>query len=75
MYVYNRDGPHAWSLSFLEYILAKNPCDNREHKRQKALVILALIKLENGVDVPRSGEIVEDYLVRSDAHNGAVFCE
>jgi len=73
---YNRDGPHAWSLSFLEHISAKNSNrQQREYERQETLVIRALIKLENRVDVPRSGEIVEDYLVRTDAYNWTVFCE
>lgn len=74
--IYNRDGPHAWSLSFLEQISAKK--SNRQQKeceRQETLVVRALVKLENRVDVLRSGEIVEDYLVWTDAYNGAVFCE
>ena len=54
----------------------KIPIDNKKVcERQETLVIGALIKLENRVDVPRSGEVAEDYLVRTDAHNGTIFCE
>jgi hypothetical protein len=61
---------HSWST----YQLNSNR-QQKECERQETLVIRALIKLEDRIDVPRSGEIVEYYLVRTDAHNGTVFCE
>jgi hypothetical protein len=69
--VRTHDHCHSWST----YQLKNSNRQQKEYKRQETLVVRALIKLENRVDVPRSGEIVEDYLVWTDAYNGAVFCK
>lgn len=62
---------HSWSK-----YQRKVPIENQKNcERQETLVIRALVKLENRVDVLRSGEIVEDYFVWTDAYDGAVFCE
>jgi hypothetical protein len=47
----------------------------RECERQETLVVRAFIKLEDRVDILRSREIVEDYFVWTDAHDGTVFLE
>jgi hypothetical protein len=44
-------------------------------ERQETLIVRALVKLENRIDALRGGEIVEDHLVRTDTHDGAILLE